>query len=582
MNRVLVPGRNLRIRIVAVITGLLLCSLSARAEYFTIDRFHSEITVSEDASLTVVETIDLTFHQPRHGIYRTIPCSYYDELGKPHRTPIELVSVNDGHGADRSYDVSRSDVLDIRIGDPDTYVNGAQTYVISYRVENAVLFMQGLDEVYWDVTGNEWQAPIGQVSARVTIDTDRSLGELWTSCYTGAYGSSEKDCSATTMDRGAQFACNRPLAEGEGYTVAMGWSKGIVIEPSAWQQAVWDYNLGALWVFLFPIAILGFMIVHWQRHGRDPRVREAVVVTYGPPQVGGVALSAAEVGTMTDERLDPRDITAALVGLAAKGYFKIVEINKPGFIRLFDTTDYDLQKTKEPDAALSTFERLLMEKLFAGGLQTRRCSSLRNEFYKQLPELTRALYNDLMRKGFFVADPRSVRTRYVVIGVGVVVIGVLTGLALTPETRFATMSAGILTGLIIAAFAHAMPAKTRVGATVLMDIRGFQEFMNRADRDRIERLGKAVFYQYLPYAIALDVTDQWAEAFDGLCDQPPDWYVASHAWVGFRTSMFAQSLTHATTSIGQSMHASPRGGRGGSGGRGFSGGGMGGGGGRSW
>ncbi len=67
-----------------------------------------------------------------------------------------------------------------------------------------------------------------------------------------------------------------------------------------------------------------------------------------------------------------------------------------------------------------------------------------------------------------------------------------------------------------------MPAKTKAGASVYMDILGFQEFMHRAEKDKLERIGdKDLFSKFLPYAIALDVVDSWAKAFEGIYQEPP-------------------------------------------------------------
>ena len=76
----------------------------------------------------------------------------------------------------------------------------------------------------------------------------------------------------------------------------------------------------------------------WYRRGRDPRVREAINVMYEPPAFENRPLTPAEVGTLVDEKLDPRDITSSIVGLAVKGYVSIEETKKEGLI--FETTDY--------------------------------------------------------------------------------------------------------------------------------------------------------------------------------------------------------------------------------------------------
>jgi len=76
---------------------------------------------------------------------------------------------------------------------------------------------------------------------------------------------------------------------------------------------------------------------------------------YEPPAFENRPLTPAEVGTLVDERFDPRDITSAIVSLAVKGYLSIEEGKKEGL--LFDTTDYYLRKLKEPDSNLAPSKR---------------------------------------------------------------------------------------------------------------------------------------------------------------------------------------------------------------------------------
>ena len=61
---------------------LILFVSPAFAQYFTTDRYHSDITINRDSSFVVRETIEVTFDRPRHGIYREIPFKYREELDK--------------------------------------------------------------------------------------------------------------------------------------------------------------------------------------------------------------------------------------------------------------------------------------------------------------------------------------------------------------------------------------------------------------------------------------------------------------------------------------------------------------------
>jgi len=564
--------------------NLILLISSVFAQYFTITKFHSDITIQKDSSFIVRETIDVKFHRPRHGIYREIPYKYRDEFGKTITTPTKMLSVTDGAGKVWKYQVKKTGhMINIRIGHPKQFVEGDQTYVITYEVENAVLFFNDHDELYWNVTGNQWKAPIKEAYADVSLSTKEKSKNLWTAGYTGAYGSKASDCEHETFENRGRFITTKTLHPGEALTIAFGWDKGLVSPPSSLKKILWAINIGENWVFLLPIFSLIFMANRWYRKGRDPRMRESVTVMYEPPKFDNKPLTPAEVGTLVDEKLDPRDITSTIVGLAVKGYIQIEETEKEGII--FERADYRLKKMKEPDLNLNSFETELMDSLFEGVPRV-RASSLKNKFYKNLINLKKTLYGELVKKKYFLINPEKVRSVYNLIGILIIVIGGFMLAFFFPYSIGKGFIASGLTGLSVLFFGRYMPAKTRAGTTAYMDILGFQEFMNRAEKDRLERMGdKDLFSKFLPYAIALDVADNWAEAFEGIYQEPPQWYISP---VGFRTFSpyaFTHSLNSMTSSLGSAMFSSPRGsgiGSGGLGGGGFSGGGFGGGGGGSW
>jgi uncharacterized membrane protein len=565
---------------------LILFFSPAFAQYFTIDKFHSDIMVNEDSSIIVKETINVEFHQPRHGIYREIPFKYQDDLGKLITTPTKVLSVTDGSGKAWKYKVeSTGPVINIRIGDARKYVEGRWTYVITYEVENVILFFRDHDELYWNVTGNYWKAPIKEASALVLLTTKEKGKNLMAAGYEGGYGSKE-ECGYETYENSRKFYTKRSLKMGEGLTVVFGWDKGLVFPPSSWKKFWWTLNLKENWVFLLPIFSFIYMFTLWYQKGRDPRVRESVTVMYSPPKFENQPLTPAEVGALIDEKLDPRDITSTIVGLAMKGYIKIEETKKEGLI--FDKTDYYLKKVKGPDELLTPFEKELMEDILPAHQPGTFVSELKNKFYTNLPRLKKMIYEDLVSKKYFLSNPEKVRSSYIIAAFIVSIFFIAALMILRSDSGGKNFLAGILTGISVFAFGRVMPAKTRTGAMAYMDILGFQEFMNRAEKDRIERMGDMnLFSKFLPYAIALNVSDNWAKAFEGIYQDPPDWYVSPGGFRTFTPYAFTHSLNSVTSDLSSAMFSAPRGSSGGGSGGGFggggsSGGGFGGGGGGSW
>jgi len=557
----------------------------ASAQDFTINDFDVFIAVNQDSSFTVKETLTVEFHRQRHGIYRDIPYIYTDSTGGTLKTPTDVISVTDASRANVPYRVIRQgNIIRVRIGDAKKYVSGVQKYEIFYKVENAILFFDDHDELYWNLTGNAWSASIKKARCMISL-TGTKTGEYWASCYTGRAGSRESTCRYVPGDNFMEFISQKNFAPGEGFTIAYGWDKGIVSPPSSLKKFLWKLNLGQNWVFALPILSFLFMLFVWIQTGRDPRVRESVTVMYSPPEYSKVPLTPAEVGAMVDEKLDPRDITATIVGLAVKGFIKIEETKEEGII--FDRTDYYLKKLKDSDGSLSGFEQQLMLNVF-GSMPGKMISELKNTFYKNIPSLKSSLYKELVRKKYFTTNPENVRVTYSVIGaaLGFGIAFALSTLLGDAIGGIRAISAGVLTGISVLGFAKFMPAKTRGGSAVYMHILGFQEFMNRAEKDQLDRMkDQNLFSKFFPYALALDVADNWAKAFEGIYQEPPDWYGSPSGMHTFSPSSFTHSFNSAMSDMSSAIYSAPRGsgaGSGGSFGGGSSGGGFGGGGGGSW
>jgi uncharacterized membrane protein len=125
------------------------------------------------------------------------------------------------------------------------------------------------------------------------------------------------------------------------------------------------------------------------------------------------------------------------------------------------------------------------------------------------------------------------------------------------------------------------------------EIEGFKLYLSIAEKERFAMLNPPdktpeLFEKYLPYALALDVENQWNEQFAGVLVKAtaedgryhPAWYQGRHSMSNDITG-FATTLSSSFTSAISSSSTAP-GSSSGSGGGGSSGGGGGGGGGGGW
>jgi predicted membrane protein DUF2207 len=536
-----------------------------------IQRFHSDITVNRDGSIEATETIRARFNGSWNGLYRMVPVTYRTPQGLNWTIRLELVSASEENGPTLRVETQRpSHFIQYKI-----WVPGAQdttrTVVLRYRARNALRFFDDHDELYWNVTGDEWDVALGEVSARVRLP-EGATG-IRATAFNGVYGSTSREAKAETVGSSVQFSMPRKLEFREGLTAVVGWDKGLVAEPTALDKTAEFFR--ANWPLLLPIPVLLGMLLLWSRRGRDPR-RLPVAVRYEPPE----GLTPAEAGTLTDESVDMRDITATLVDLAVRGFLTITEREDAKLLGLIKNREYVFQRVKPRSDwhHLRDHEERVLEGIF-NGADNVELSELKNQFYKSLPGIRSGVMDRLVAQRLYVKRPDSVRNRW---RAAALALGILTAflgsavsarLGMTPLPFFL---AGFAIAVIVLVVGHQMPARTIAGARTLEGVLGFSEFLERVEKEHFERVVKTpeLFEKFLPYAMALGVESQWSRAFKDIMIAPPSWYAGSN-FASFNVAHFSSSLSDMSSRASSAMSSSPRS----SSGSGFSGGSSGGGGG---
>ena len=604
--------------------------------------FHSDITVQENGALRVVETIRVNAEGRviRRGITRDFPTVYKGSDGRTVRVSFQVLDVQRDGKREPYHVKSIANGRRVYVGRSDVFLQpGEYTYRLSYETDGQIGFFDDHDELYWNVTGDDWVLPIERASAEVHLPTGIPAGKVTTRFFTGRYGSTAADGEMETdsITGAARFAAGRVLQPGEGLTIVVGWPKGFVREPSALQrlkrnQPALVYGLLAL----FGIFLYYYLI--WRKVGKDPEAG-TIIPLFTPPE----RLSPAAARYVTRMGFDDKAFTAALVSLAVKGYLTISESGKKSWAVMKSGNPPD-----EASSPLSKGERALYQALFSGGDML----ALKKENHRILSRANGALKKALASE-YKNAMFRS-NMAWVVIGallsiVAIVLVLSLSGInsqsfmtiaPLTPWlvvllARGSTMSssgtvaakilvaasvlliigfllvAGATSGafdhdtmtliVVVAAlvlinvmFYYWLKAPTRLGRRYLDKIEGFKLFLGVAEKDRLDALNPPektpeLFEKYLPWALALGVDQQWMEKFSSVlaaasAQQPggyhPVWY-SGRGFNDFGRGGFAGALGSNLTSAIASASTAP-GTSSGFGGGGFSGGGGGGGGGGGW
>lgn len=567
----------------ALLAGIAVLSVTiatpAAARELHIRDFHDEIDVLPDSSLDVVETIRVEFIGVWQGLYRTIPVEYPGPSGFNYSLLLDrIAATGDGATGPLRIDKRRQGAnLELKIYVPGA--SGTRTISLHYRVRNGLRYFPDHDELYWNVTGTEWDVPIEAASAHVVLPP--GITGLHAADFSGAFGSRAQDAQVEVLGSNVDVRSIRSLRFHEGLTLVAGWDKGFVHTPDTLEEVT--QFLESNWPLLVPIVAFLLMFFLWYSRGRDPQVG-AIAVQYEPP----AGLTPGEVGTLVDTRASMRDITATLVDLAVHGYLTIEERDKPHLLGLYSNKEYVFHSNKKNAelGGLKPHELIFFAGLFDNGTSDQvTLSELQNKFYKNLPGIRSAIFDSLVEHGYYVHRPDRVRQSFIT---GGVIIGILIywtgvyiartlGMQLTPF-----YFAGLLTGAVIVGFGWFMSARTADGVRALHNALGFEDFLGHVEADRMERVSQtpATFEKYLPFAMALGVEKKWVGAFEGISTQPPSWYMAPPGSI-FNAIAFGHSLDLMSARAGQIMSSAPRsagssGFGGGSSGGGFGGGGGGG------
>ncbi len=549
-----------------------------RAFAWEIERYENDAVVHENGITTITETIHVDFGgELHHGIYRDIPVEAKDSLGQRVKTRLQVRQVTDENGRPWRYQfVANGFYLMIRIGDPDRTLSGRQTYQIVYDVERgAIRFFKDHDEFFWNLIGTDWDVIIQKNENRIEIP--QAANGIKAVAYYGYYGSTERVQNIQIQGRQISLSTGRPLAPKEGLTVAVAWNRGIIPRPPVSEKIIWWLQDNG--IYAMPVLVFLLMLWLWNQKGRDPKTGHSISVEYEPPS----GMTPAEAGALIDQKADMQDITATLIDLAVRGYLKIEALKK----KVLEKSDYQFTNLKPwKDSALKPHEKEILAGVFKEPGLTVKLSDLNDKFYSKLSGIRSKIYQSLINDKLLDGNPESIRGQYIGLGFLAGILLFFGPRVLISEYNLFTaplLISAVLSGVMIIIFGVWMPRRTMKGADLMDHVRGFSEFLKRADSDRIKRMNDpTLFERCLPFAMALGFADLWARAFEGIATQPPTWYVGYAGGPNFSPRSFTNDMHRVSSSMGQTFVSVPSSSSSGFSGGGFSGGGGGGGGGGAW
>lgn len=532
------------------------------------ESYDVSINVLENNTLEITENISAYFNVEQHGIFRKIPTVNYVERADGStgvtEAKIKNVSVSD------NYDTyTEGNYYVVQIGDEDRTVLGPHDYSISYSYVMGRDIGEGFDELYFNIIGSEWDTYIDKVTFHVSMPKEFDAKKLGLS--TGAYGTAGTDTiQYEVVGNEISGKVTKELEPYEALTLRFELPEGYFY----FNMAAYYARLAAM--VLIPLAVLIAVFVLWSKFGRDKKVIE-VVEFYPPDHMSSLDVAFWKNGMITD-----RDTIPLMIELANEGYIKINQAEQKKLIG--SKTDFVIERVKQTYNGHDKCKQVFFNGLFKNKTSV-TSKDLQNKFYKTIEKITNMVNTAENRK--LVFDAKS--QKFVVLGV---LLSVASGIAacfihsgtIGGSEKTIALAAGIITAIISLVFSFFIRRRTDKGHEYLQRIMGFKKFLETAEKERLEALvdeNPEYYYDILPYAYVLGVSDKWTKNFESIALEPPQWYGGS----AFDRMMFWHFMNSTYTSAAASMTSAPQSSSGGSfsgGGGGFAGGGSGGGGGGSW
>lgn len=595
----------------------LLQSNSDSQEYYEVDSSFEissmivDIEANADRTAHIKETINANFLQPSASIFRDLPTN-----GGLEYRDIKVEG--------RAYSVEKYGNFIAVDLDAENFTQSLEPrkYIISYTLDysNAV-DKDSNNSIPLNVIGQGIPVKIHSAEINISLPEEPLESYYYVGRRNATGGEERLEIQASGKD--INIETNTILEPYEGITV------GYVM-PNGVMHKAYDYSV--IWKIAIGIVLIIAVYIIYYYKGKDEEITP--VINFTAPK----GMNPAEVGYLIDNSCSPEDMTSLIYYWASQEHLHIEEDDK-GKLTLIRKSPLDDEH--------KSYEKIMYSALFKDGERV-DIDSLKNKFYMTIESSSASLKNEYRGKLFgtnefvlsivlavvaslvvgiwsllsgllvsamyfltsgFVAagiasaiifiigttlfryEPKVIASRkkfyllfYAFVALGGVVI------SMYMRSQFVSFYDSVIMSIIYSLMMLVIPftqKRTPYYHSVINELTGFKVFLVEAEKDRLEMLLKdnpQYYYDILPYANVLGVSDEWMNKFKNLTIERPIWYYSPRP---FSIIIFNRSFRRTYNTMSRTMVSRPSnqgrsgGGFGGGGGGGFSGGGFGGGGMRS-
>jgi hypothetical protein len=525
-----------------------------------VTNYDSQVRVERDGLLRVAETWKLSNVTGTFTRFVVTRDHLPDDID--HVQEIGDLQVKVG-GQDKKAELkTEGDVTSIAVPD----IGGATTQLdVTYTVKGAVAKTLDGTEVRF--------APLTGINLPIqTANIVFSVPEVsHVSCFAGPIDSNIPCTLAQIGETSGPTFQQTALPPGNTVKMAVGFPKGQIADNSIIEyrhtfKRAFSTDAAQL-ITALAVLLLGAiaLFVLYRLRGRDQvdprRVVPASLFSLGadtridftPPS----DLRPGEVGTLIDERIDPVDVTATIIDLAVRGHIQIVELEHS---TEFARPDWELRRVSNaPAEELQRYENVLIRAIF-GDADSVLVSELGKQVRANLAQVQDALYDGVVKRGWFTERPDRTRSLWATIGIVTTVVGVIATVLLALLSTWGLLGLAItLVGVGLLVVGRYMPAKAPAAGRVLGQVAAIRGELLEMDVSELPTDQHAeLCSRALPYAVVLGGSDRWIDALVAT-DSTPDeadegftWYRGPSGW---HLQYLPDSLRNLTTNLTGALFA---------------------------
>lgn len=314
---------------------------------YTIQSYKINMIVNEDNTFDITENITAYFNVPKHGIYRKIPLknSIIRNDGTKSNNRAKITDIN----VSENYTISNENGYKvIKIGNASQTLTGKHSYTIKYKYNIGKDPLKNVDELYFNLIGDQWDTSISNVSFNIKMP--KAFDETLLGFSSGNVGSIDSSNVIYSVS-GNTIKGNtiNQLSAGQALTVRLTLPEDYFVGASS--------NLDIYSIFVIILCVIFILIADllWSKYGKDDQVIETV--EFYPPE----GYNSAEVEFLYKGSVDTEGVISLLIYLANKGYLKIEETENKGLFS--KTKSFKITRIKDYDGN-NEYEKMFFNGLF--------------------------------------------------------------------------------------------------------------------------------------------------------------------------------------------------------------------------